>query len=388
MKHLTILSIALSLLSFGYGIQYVGDRTEVWDQGKRLDFNWCLREQLKLHPSMQPQDLVKLCFQGAFGAEHAIPDENRAKQFLEDEFKQVEPAQTPLFEIISPDVCRVNIAEWKRQGIPSTWLLRLFIASTKVVPDGKQVFENLIATATEMVRQNQAPFTLKAWEDYLAEYRKGGIKAVHHSQGYRDAEKPAYRIVSTRFIPLFKILEKAATLNDGSVRVVAFDGRCASGKTTLAKMLQNILDAELIQMDDFFLPPDVRTPERQAEPGGNVHYERFEAEVLKYIKQPVPFEYRIFDCKIQDYKGKREIGTKPWRIVEGAYSFHPRFGDYADIRVFSDINPREQMRRILNRNGEQQAQVYRTRWIPMEEKYIRTCNVLQRSHIVIGDELE
>ena len=37
-------------------------------------------------------------------------------------------------------------------------------------------------------------------------------------------------------------------------------------------------------MDDFFLPPALRTPERRSEPGGNVHYERFLTEVLPNLR--------------------------------------------------------------------------------------------------------
>ena len=38
-------------------------------------------------------------------------------------------------------------------------------------------------------------------------------------------------------------------------------------------------------MDDFFLPMELRTAERLEEPGGNVHYERFSAEVDVYKRQ-------------------------------------------------------------------------------------------------------
>ena len=37
-----------------------------------MDFTTCLREQLRRHPSMQPQDVIKLCYQAARGAEHLI----------------------------------------------------------------------------------------------------------------------------------------------------------------------------------------------------------------------------------------------------------------------------------------------------------------------------
>lgn len=43
---------------------------------------------------------------------------------------------------------------------------------------------------------------------------------------------------------------------------VAIDGPCASGKTTLAALLQRRFDGNVLHMDDFFLRPEQRTPER------------------------------------------------------------------------------------------------------------------------------
>ena len=44
--------------------------------------------------------------------------------------------------------------------------------------------------------------------------------------------------------------------------VIAVDGMAASGKTTLAGLLAQRLDAAVVHMDDFFLPQGFRTPER------------------------------------------------------------------------------------------------------------------------------
>ena len=66
--------------------------------------------------------------------------------------------------------------------------------------------------------------------------------------------------------------------------VVAIDGKCTSGKTTLASKLVQIYDCNVFHMDDFFLRPEQRTPERFAEVGGNVDYERFQEEVLLPLK--------------------------------------------------------------------------------------------------------
>ena len=79
--------------------------------------------------------------------------------------------------------------------------------------------------------------------------------------------------------------------------IVAIDGSCTSGKTTLATRLAEIYDCNVFHMDDFFLRPEQRTQERYAEVGGNVDYERFREEVLLPLKKGRAFAYRPFSCK-------------------------------------------------------------------------------------------
>ena len=74
--------------------------------------------------------------------------------------------------------------------------------------------------------------------------------------------------------------------------IVAIDGKCTSGKTTLASQLAEVYDCNVFHMDDFFLRPEQRTPERFAEIGGNVDYERFREEVLLPLKSGKAFSCR------------------------------------------------------------------------------------------------
>ena len=49
--------------------------------------------------------------------------------------------------------------------------------------------------------------------------------------------------------------------------VIAIDGRCAAGKTTLAAALQRETGCTVLHLDHFFLRPEQRTPQRLAQPG-------------------------------------------------------------------------------------------------------------------------
>ena len=159
------------------------------------------------------------------------------------------------------------------------------------------------------------------------------------------------------------------------VFVIAIDGRTASGKTTLAETLSEWLGAAVIHMDDFFLPQEMRTEERLAEAGGNVHYERFAEEVLPHLATKEGFEYSVYDCHEGKITGKRTIPESNIRIVEGSYSIHPYFGEYADVKIFCDIDPENQIERIIKRNGEEMSRKFQEVWIPLEEAYFKTLDL-------------
>ena len=41
---------------------------------------------------------------------------------------------------------------------------------------------------------------VEEWKEFLTAYRSAGMPAVHHSEEYRIAEKPAYRIVRVELL--------------------------------------------------------------------------------------------------------------------------------------------------------------------------------------------
>ncbi len=335
-----------------------------------------LQEQILLHPGMQPRDIIKLCYQAAYGGDHLLLDVTKAEDSFNQEYQTVQPREESLYEIISPEMVRVNLRAWKQAGMPGVWLFRLFTLSAQMSAPG-----NLETYFNEAEQLNFPGF-----HDFRVAYEREGMGSVHHSEKYRQVEQPAYRVVQRKLLPLISILEKAAFVQGEEPHVLAIDGRAASGKTTMAQELSFILAAPVIAMDDFFLPMALRTQERYDEAGGNVHYERFMEEVLPYIRSKNSFSYRRFDCSQMDYSPEY-CAVPPsggWRIVEGSYSLHPAFGPYADLTVFASVDRDEQARRILARNGAEFAQIFREKWIPLEEKYFSSYPIEQTAHIRCG----
>ncbi len=160
--------------------------------------------------------------------------------------------------------------------------------------------------------------------------------------------------------------------------LIAIDGRCSAGKTTLAAELQTELGCCVIHMDDFFLRPEQRTPERYREPGGNVDYERFLTEVMEPLVKRQSFSYRPYNCKRQAFSEAVQAEPYSIAIIEGSYSCHPVLWDFYRLRIFMDIGKEEQRRRIVQRNGEAAWPVFQEKWIPLEEMYFKAYEIKDR----------
>ncbi len=184
------------------------------------------------------------------------------------------------------------------------------------------------------------------------------------------------------------ILDKIAPLLDelagrDGPAVIAVDGRCAAGKTTLAECLARETGCAVFHMDDFFLPVSLQTGERLARPGGNMDLDRFLNEVLRPLRAGEEVTYRPYDCAEDRFGDTVTVPAGNLSIVEGAYSCHPSLCRLYDRRIFLSVGKEEQIRRIRQRNGEEGLQVYLQKWIPMEERYFLQCDTKNRCDLCI-----
>lgn len=163
---------------------------------------------------------------------------------------------------------------------------------------------------------------------------------------------------------------------------VAIDGPCTSGKTTLAALLQRRFDGNVLHMDDFFLRPEQRTPERFAEPGGNVDRERFEEEVLAPLAAGKIAQYRPWDCHTGDFAASHNVEPARLTIVEGSYSMHPALREYYDLMICLMIDSNEQLRRLEARNPRM-LQRFIDEWIPLENRYFEQTGTRAIANMVV-----
>ena len=329
-----------------------------------------LREILKFHcgkyPLMQVRDAVKLIYQNEFGGGHFIADESASLAYLKEEISKIKTDETPIVNI-GNGTARINITT-----LPHVTLNRLFVVSANKCHGDIESFKSKLNLIYEL------PFDKDEIDNYLKQYSAAGYPAVSHSEIYRNAYNPAYRIIDEKYIAL---LDLFAAIDRKSLApiVIGIDGKCGSGKSTIAELLREVYQCDVIHMDDFFLPPDLRTEERRNEIGGNVHYERFAEEVMSKIKSHEPFEYRVFDCSIMDYNGTKVVHPKDLIIVEGSYSSRFRF----DLNIFIDVSDEIQKQRIVARDGEFMWDKFENIWIPMENAYFDEFNIREKSDKII-----
>lgn len=345
-------------------------------------FLTALRFHAAAHPALGAEDADKLCYQAAFGPAHLVSDGAAARRAFREEFARAQEEDAPAFEPVSDGYVRCGLAAWKRLGLPGDWLLNMCLhtAAQGAAPDAAARFYRCRGEVDALAAAGALPFSTGAWRAYCAAHP--APQPVRHSGAYRLRERPAYRLVDARYAPLLPVFVRlAAQPGRPGARTLAIDGRAAAGKSTAAALLAAALGAGVVHMDDFFLPAALRTPQRLSEPGGNVHYERFAAEVLPQLASGAAFSYRRFDCAAMGYGAPRDVSAGAWRIVEGAYSHHPRFGAYRDLSAFFTVPPDAQRRRVTARDGAAAWEAFETRWIPMEERYFEAFSIEARADV-------
>ena len=185
------------------------------------------------------------------------------------------------------------------------------------------------------------------------------------------------------FDGLDALVERAeALLREKGRAVIAIDGRCGSGKTTLAGLLAARWDCTLLHADDFFLRPEQRTPARLAQPGGNFDRERFYAEALAPLLAGRDALYRPYDCHAGCLRPPVAAPLRPVILAEGSYCCHPDLWGCYDLHVFVTAPLDIRLARLARRPGVDLAG-FRTRWIPLEEAYFAAERLEERCDILV-----
>ncbi len=317
-----------------------------------------LRQHQKQYPLAQPQDMIKLLFQSEFGCGHFIAEEKEVTSRIKKERQSLSVIDDILPEPIGNGFYRLPLSA----PLADETLASIFFLSAKKNGTFQGLKEKLQYLKT----------TIPVLYDETAARQALNGEIPRHSEIYRKAYRPAYRIITEEFARFIRIYYRIDALSGR--KNIAIDGQAAAGKTTLGNRLFEVYQkkANLFHTDDYFLPLARKTEERLNEPGGNIDYERFRQEILDQLPSD-SLTYFPFDCRTQTRKAGISVEKKEINIIEGAYSLHPFFGKAYDLRILLRINEKTQKQRIQKRNAALIAQKFFNCWIPLENRYLKEC---------------
>jgi uridine kinase len=331
------------------------------------------------YPKSKVEDYIKILYQDCFGPGHMFTNSSLFQNMLFSELEVCENIRT--IEPLIDNYFRYYIS--KTDYISIDTLTKMFEYSCNIKNQSEELMDKYLKILEELIIENEIDLDNESLK-FINNYKKNGYRAISHSDQYRSLYQPHYRVIHNSLQPLISLIEQIELyLQKQEKVIIAIDGKCGSGKTTVATILERIYSSNLFHMDDFFLTDDLRTEERLSLPGGNVDYERFKNEILLNLKNSKSINYNKYSCSLKAFSNQSIINDKNIIIIEGSYSLHPELIEFYDIKVFIDINYNMQKERILKRNGIKSLEMFINKWIPLEEKYFEFYNIKELCNIKI-----
>ncbi|WP_148043353.1 uridine kinase family protein [Flexivirga caeni] len=151
--------------------------------------------------------------------------------------------------------------------------------------------------------------------------------------------------------------------------LVGIDGAGATGKSTLAALLaEQIPDAHVVHVDDFYLPT-VRHGELEGAVGALFDLPRLRTEVLQPAREGRAIQYRRYDWPTDALAELIEIPAGAPVIVEGVYCLDDVMRDAYSCSIWCHAPYELRLSRGLDRDGEDAREQWVEVWMPLEEQY-------------------
>lgn len=153
-----------------------------------------LRFHGKKYPQMEPADAVKLVYQNEFGGGHLITDEQKCLEFLRTEYDALpKDFRGERYEVIGNGLIRVHLRAVKAEKLEALGIA--FLRSAAQHSGSYGTFLKKLEVLRRVTKTGCFGFDGEALEQYLTAYLQAGCPCLSHSQRYRAAYHPAYRVV-------------------------------------------------------------------------------------------------------------------------------------------------------------------------------------------------
>ena len=156
----------------------------------------------KADKNVRIEDAYKWTYQATRGGEHAVPDAESARSWLDGEWTILTKpaANEPVWEPLCPggEIGRLNLRPFKARGGKEDDLLEAFLASSREYKTEPQNFVDAWAEIGKRLKKKRAgKLDYKSWAKLDAEMKAKNYPAIHHSAIYEKPDHPAYRILTS-----------------------------------------------------------------------------------------------------------------------------------------------------------------------------------------------
>ena len=311
-------------------------------------YNSYILRNIKRYPKIQKQDIFKLLYQDNLLVGHLV-ENSQVKEYLEKEIKDLNLDSNELiYEFISEDVVRINCLPFLKV-YNLDCLIKLFVQTS------------LLKTKNNLYQD-----ALKY--DLLDYYQKYQDKIPSHSEIYRKNYQPHYRVVATPLLNqelrALKLQNFIESIRNEKLQIIALEGRCGSGKSTISKLLK---DVTVIEMDDHFDSKDNPV---------NVEYID---RLLSSLELGKTISEKCYDCSSNSYYEKQKE-VKNIVVVEGVYGYLPQLRKHFDFLAYVVLDKKLQIERIKSRKNFNQ---FIEKWIPREEEYFSKFDFVLNADVLI-----
>lgn len=184
--------------------------------------------------------------------------------------------------------------------------------------------------------------------------------------------------------------------------LIGIDGKDASGKTTFANNLTEVLRSKTnreiirISLDDFFNPRAVRSHQQDQARGcydDTFNIEGIQKQLLEPLRSTNTYTAKIFDYKTDSPVEivEHTASSDAIVIVDGVFLQRPEFRDYWDYTALLEVSDEIAIERGTVRDTERigdtetARQKYINRYIASQKIYYDECRPRNRASLVVDN---
>jgi len=162
-----------------------------------------LAQHLQRYPRLALADIYKLLHQAALGPGHAVKNAAAARAALVSEAADLgDGPADPLLDPISPDgrLARIHLRAYVAARRDLDQLAEAFLQTAAGYAGAPDKLAKFCACLGDLADAGGIPFSRAEVAAYFEPIIAQGYPVVHHSDAYRVAYRPAYRVVDIQLL--------------------------------------------------------------------------------------------------------------------------------------------------------------------------------------------